>query len=93
MKKQNQLIKNRKEIKKIPSKFSGILNYQLSTISNISLNFINLSSCSFLKKICGRAENRTRNFQLTAECFTTKLLAHNTTNMNFSYLNFCKVIR
>lgn len=69
---------NNKE--KIPSQFNDLLSH--SNINN-GLLFINL----LFKKCCGRAENRTRNFQLTAECFTTKLLAHNQDEKSINYLN------
>lgn len=72
---------------KIPSQFNGTLYKQPSTNNIISLNFINISLFNKSGKSCGRAENRTRNFQLTAECFTTELLAHNRSEMISNYLN------
>ena len=73
--------------KEIPSQFNGILNSQPSTINNKCLNFINISIPNFSKKGCRRAENQTRNFQLTAEGFTTKLLTHNNGKGVSNYLN------
>ena len=64
---------------KIPSQFSKLV----SPIVNINASFINFS-----KQGCGRTENRTRNFWVTTNCFTTKLLAHNDKFDALSYLNF-----
>lgn len=71
----NQL--NKKE--KIPSQF----NAWLSTKYNNTEKYINLSKIT----CCGRAENRTRNCRLTANCFTIKLLAHNNHHNKLNYLN------
>ena len=73
-----EIITKNKE--KAPSKF----NVRLSTNIHSSPKYINL-----LKKICcGRAEIRTRNYQLTADCFTIKLLAHNNWDDAPNYLKF-----
>lgn len=67
-----QILKNKK--RKSPSQFNGLLTYQLSTTNSILLNFINFSF--YNNRHCGPTENRTRNYQLTADCFTIKLLVH-----------------
>lgn len=55
---------------------------------NKDRGYINVS---FLKKdkiSCGPTENRTRDFCLTNNCFTIKLLAHNRKIKGINYLNF-----
>ena len=69
-----------KNKEKDPSQFSVLV----SPDCIIAPKFINLSN----KNCCGRAENRTRNFWVTTNCFTTKLLAHNDSNTIFNYLNW-----
>ncbi len=67
------------KIKKIPSQF----NLWLSPDYYNPLKFLNLSKI----KCCGRAETRTRNCWVTANCFTIKLLAHNDNSKSLNYLN------
>ena len=69
-----------KKKEKIPSQFNGLPSH--STAIKM-LQFINLSKIN----CCGRAENRTRNPCVTDSCFTTKLLAHNNSNIKPNYLN------
>ena len=65
--------------KKIPSSFS-LMNRLKPNIIN-DKRYINFSV-----KSCGPAENRTRDFRVSSECFTIKLLAHKN-NLIPIYLN------